>query len=317
MAPPPVNRLKRKALVERGGEPIRAPTAPQSNKNIEVSAKPSSIARPNQQLSHSSSVYSSRPPSAASSRNVFNGSFASSVGYSSQPTSSQSRRPHSAMGPSQSHRFQVALARPASSMEAHTSPSNGRVQGNRKGRTQFSSTLTKCPEQIMEFNGSPKVQKKPPSDWASIHCQAKSLRDISLSTAMSKLSLKNTSPAIELSDVSLALNRAQNVPIALNPQTPSHLPRPVPTAATPTQSPCPCKSPKKKNSYVYLNRHSNLSVPGFDDDDRVDSMEHSIKNFINDFIGAAKKSDGMKDVITMYKEASMSLQGLTCQTAIC
>ncbi|KAL9613315.1 MAG: hypothetical protein Q9167_002137 [Letrouitia subvulpina] len=308
MPPPPVNGLKRKTLAERGGEPIRTPAGPKTNKNINASAKSSSIAGPPyQQLSYSSSA-NSRPPSAAGARNVSNGSFTSSVGYSNRPIPSQFHRPHSAMGPPRLNKLLTAPTRPASSMEAHTAPSNGRVLGKRKGRTQFSSTLIECPEHTVDFNGSPKAQMKPPSNWESIRCQAKSLRDISLSNAMSKLSLENSSPEIEHSHVSVDHKGAQNTPITLNPQTPSHLPRPVHAIATPAQSPSPSKAPKKKNSCVYLNRHSNLSVPGFDADDCYGNMEGYYTDFKDHFNGAAKQSNGMTESITIYKKMITELE---------
>ncbi|KAL8741232.1 MAG: hypothetical protein Q9190_006140 [Brigantiaea leucoxantha] len=315
MPPPQKKGIKRKTLAERAGEPLPAAPGAPSSRSLNSVARAPSDAGPYRHSAFSSSVYSSRSNSAASSRNTSNGSLTSSVGSTNQPRLAQFHRPQSAMGAQRVQHSQVHPARPLTSTGTHVIPGNGRILGKRKGKNSFSSALVDCPEQYPETKASSyETQRDHISNWASAQCHATPVREISISTALDSLSLKtctskvapspNRSLSAAFGGLQISPDTGQNAPIALTPQTPSHIPRRVPNGAIPAETLSPSKSPKKKPSWKFLTRDSNLAVLEFNVEDRVGNMESSVAEFMDNFHGATKESKEMKEMISIYKGVS-------------
>lgn len=327
--PPPSNDavtgMKRKTLAERAGEPHRKPQAPSVSKQTISGIKASALAGSYRQPSYSSSMTSSRPSSVASSRNVSNGSYTSTISTGSRPPSAQAHRPQSAMAGSRIQKPQFVQGRPASSMEGHTSgPATGRGQGKSNGRNPFSSNLVDCPEDH-EFNRedvSNDTQRQPLLRWASSIPPRKSQRDVSFSTALDGHSLSELQLASEpkvtqrrdlsittaLGNMSLATPDHGEKPFPSCPTTPSHIPKLKPKASVFTLAPSPTKSPQRAPAPLtkYMNRNTNTPFHEvFDPDDRLMNMSMNMENMMSDFkktlSGATSESAGLREMLNVYK----------------
>ncbi|KAL8829454.1 MAG: hypothetical protein Q9170_006162 [Blastenia crenularia] len=339
MPPPPIDAavgLKRKTLAERAGEPQRKPPAPGFSRQPIPDTKISSMAGSYRQPSFSSSVASSRPSSVASSRNVSNGSYTSTMSTGSRPPSRQSHRPQSAMAGSRIQRPQSVQGRPLSSMDAHPSgPIVARGQGKSSGRTPFSSTLMDCSEifERAEGNMSHDTQSESFSDRASSFPRERCQRAVSLSTAMDGLSLiesqegnkswktqkRDTSLATALGNMSLSSNEHGKCPTSLEPTTPSQIPRRKPSVAVITPSHSLIKSPKKGSAPGprFLNRNTNIEfVKEFDANDRLSNMETILSEFKTTFAGATTESKGLREMVAVYKERVAELESMRTQLAL-
>ncbi|KAL8940283.1 MAG: hypothetical protein Q9216_002895 [Gyalolechia sp. 2 TL-2023] len=328
--PPPSNDVatgeKRKTLAERAGEPFKKPAAPATHKQLNSSIRASSLASTYRQPSVSSSVASSRPSSVASSRNVSNGSYTSTMSTGSRPPSRQTHRSQSAMAGSRIQRPQ--------SMQGRPTDTTARGQVKSSGRTPFSSSLMGCPESLeyIERNMSYDTQSQAISDWVSLNPPEKGHRAVSLSTAMDGLSLAESGEEFkprttQKRDVSLT-TPAGNIPLnpkehgnflALsNPATPSQIPKRKPCAALPTPTHSPTKSPKKgpTPNPRYLNRNTNMSLDeAFDPDDRLSNMEREFSEIKNTITGATTESNGLKEIIAVYKARVAELDSMSTQLA--
>lgn len=323
--PPPSNDVatgeKRKTLAERAGEPFKKPAAPGTHKQLNSGMRATSLASTYRQPSVTSSVASSRPSSVASSRNVSNGSYTSTVSTGSRPPSRQTHRPQSAMAGSRTQRPQSVQGGPTSSMDT-----TARGQGKSSGRTPFSSTLVGCPETLEYTEGdmSYDTQSQSISDWASSNPVERRRRDVSISTAMDGLSLvesrvecnpwttqkRDVSITTASRNTSLGSKEHVKLPALSNPATPSQIPKRKPCAAVPTPSHSPTKSPKKgpHPNPKFLNRNTNVPLDeAFDPDDRLSNMERQFSEFKNTITGATTESNGLKEIIAVYKARGQSL----------
>ena len=282
--PPPSANGTRKTLAERAGE---VPKSTQVTSNLRIAStavRGVPLAGTSRQQSFSSSTSSMRPPSVNSSRNVSNGSFTSSVSSSSRPPS-QVYRPQTAMGNSKLQKPVANHVRPSTAMETHNSEFGPR---KRKGMTPFplhSDGAPKTPAQ-MQSNGSRDPSTKYSSGWKSIPDIARSIRDFSLNTAMSQLSLNEPAPTI-----------ASQV----KPETPSQIPRLAQSNAPQPEITSPSKSPKKAPQRLhFLTRESNTPV-ALDTDSRIEELFCQFKETMN---GATTESNSLKDMVNLYKERS-------------
>ena len=282
--PPPQNTniLKRKTLAERAGEPTGRPApAPPSSRLPNASARAMSISGISRDSSSSSSASSRQ--TGASTRNVSNSSFSSSVG--TRPPSAQLHRPQSAMAAhSRIQRPVSTMGRPATSLEVHEEePGIARTIGKRKGRIPLSS----CPN--------------PPGYPDTLHSpkvRGRSFRGFSLGSLNSKfntLSLKSEPP-----------QSTPKVDVEV-PATPSHIPKRVPQLALPAKTQSPSKSPKKtpKALPLFLNRTSN-DVIAWDHDSRLEEVENMALQLKEQVDGATMESKNLKEITSVYKLRSGS-----------
>ena len=323
--PPPshdaVAERKRKTLAERAGEPFRKPPAPDINRQPNSGINASSLVSAYRQPSLSSSVASSRPSSAASSRNISNGSYTSTMSTGSRPPSRQAHRPQSALAGSRIQRPPSVSGRPLNSTDAHgLGLATGRCQGKPSGRTPFSSNLVDCPETLesTERHTSYDTQPDSCSDWASSKSPNKCQRAVSISTALNGLSLhesrderisrtsqkREASLTAALGNMSLITKEPGKLPPPSNPTTPSQIPKRKPSVVSLTSISSPTKSPSKTPvaNPRFLNRHTNVQFNEvFDPDDRLSNIESIISEFKNTLDGATTESDGLKEMIAVYK----------------
>ena len=256
MLPPPPGNLKRKTLVDRAGEPARAAPAPPSSRPINAAVKATSIAGLSRQTSFSSST-SSRPPSVSSMHNVSNSSFSSSVG-GGRPPSSQSYRPQTALSSHNTQKHPPLYGRPASSFDTRADSGQGlQTNGQKSSMTPFSSSIKKHTSmQDIASHTSFHNQGDTISNWSSSTTQhsmhlhrTQSYRDISLSTALSKLSLNQHDCDAILEENIEAVS------------TPSHLPKIKHSKVSLAQiKSSPLKSPKKAPKVSYLRIDSNVQA---------------------------------------------------------
>lgn len=295
MMPPPVNNLKRKTLVDRAGETSRPAPAPPSSRPISAAVKATSIAGAYREPSFSSSAASSRPASVSSIRSVSNSSFSSSVGFGNRPASVQASRPNTAMGKSRIQQPTPTPSRPSTSMEAHPGTES---LGKRQGRIPFSSNLKQCAEEEIypRINGSHDTLLNFTSTWASKPPPRQSLREVSLNTRFQDLTLESV-----VQDTPKVFTEASS--------TPSQIPKRVPGVLNASEASSPSKSPQKTPRPLpqFLNRHSNITL-AWDTNGRLEDMEHICSDFKEKINGATIESNGLKDMITVYKSRSMSGQ---------
>ena len=309
MPPPPINALKqRKTLAERAGEPSRLPSGPTgAYRQLSTTGKGTALATQYRQPSFSSSVSSSRPSSSASSRNVSSGSYTSNMSTGS--------RPQSAMAGSRLQRPPSVQGRPMSALEGQS----GRGLSSRNGMTQFSSTLQDCHESPLfsEAIRSHDTQSEYTLEWASLQRRTKTTRDISsLNTRLGGLSLEEKvqatpkapdflypPPGAVMEDPSLSSNELGIAPMALGPNTPSHIPRARKhehSVAAPSPFSSPSKTPKKRQ-IKFLTRDSNIECQEFDVDDRLAVMSKEFDVMKGNFEGSTIQNNGLKDMIAFYK----------------
>ena len=304
MLPPPPGNLKRKTLVDRAGEPARAAPAPPSSRPINAAVKATSITGLSRQASFSSSA-SSRPSSVSSMRNVSNSSFSSSVG-GGRPPSSQSYRPHTALSSHNTQKHTPLYGRPASFFDPHAD--SGQVvqtNGQRSSMTPFSSSIKKHSSmQDIASHTSFHSQGDTISNWSSSTTQhsmhlrrAQSYRDLSLSTALSKLSLnQHDCDAIP----------EENVDVV---STPSHLPKRKTSKFSLVQDkPSPLKSPKKTPKPSFLRIDSNVQAIAWDTESRLENVENMYSELEKTFQKTVKstttESNSLKETINLYKARS-------------
>lgn len=331
MLPPPsypVTGMKRKTLAERAGEPHRKPQAPVVSKQANYGIKATTLAGSYRQPSSSSSVASSRPSSVASSRNVSNGSYTSSISTGSRPPSVQAHRPQSAMAGSRIQRPSFAQGRPASSMETHDfgpGPATGRSQCRSSGRDPYFPNLNTCSEtlEVSEGYASSDTQPQLPLGRVSSIPQGQSQRNASLSTALDHLSLSDSRPGCDpevapkrevslttaMGNMSLIKWEHAQEAVPPNLTTPSHIPKPMPRAIPSTPVPSPVKTPKKTPApnVRFMNRYTNMPFEVFDSDDRLMNMENMMSDFQKTLSGATTESNGLKETIAVLKARGLPL----------
>ena len=280
MGPPPKG-TERKTLVERAGE-VHKPTASKvrtgSSHHYATSLNGASR---NTSLSSSTS----RTHSSASNRTTSNSSYSSSVGPGARPPSASSYRSNTGFGHS---KFQkTAQSRPASSLEPHNEePETNQVLGKRKGRMPISSNPPMCPLDIH----TPRMRRFSPGKEHRVR-HVQSLRDISLARRLDQLSLVDNvhdcAPPVELKPA----------------QTPSSIPRVVPSPSKDVQT-SPSRSPKKmKSQPVFLNKETNVTT-AWNIDDRVEEFDDMQRKFTEGIMAKMAEREGLQETVAMYKAQS-------------
>jgi len=290
--PPPASTVNRKTLVERAGETARPVSGVSSSRQVSAAVKATSLAGTARQASFSSSTSSMRPPTVNSMRNASNGSFSTSVSSGNRPPSSQYFRPQTAMSNSRIQKPVTNSVRPSTALETHNTGPQSR---KRKGMPQFSLDVdgTPMPAQ-MQRNGSHDPIMNYASGWRSKPVYARAMRDISISTAIGQLSLDDATPRP-------ASEAKSEVPL-----TPSHIPRLAHSVAQQPETPSPSKSPRKRAPNMsFLTRDSNTPV-ALDFEDMEHTISQSLSLFQESITGATAESQGLKDIISMYKGSSRS-----------
>ncbi|KAL8659781.1 MAG: hypothetical protein Q9202_006956 [Teloschistes flavicans] len=315
LPPAAADNKKRKTLAERGGEPIRKQPPP-------ALSKPTYATGNHRQPSFASSIASSRPSSASSSRNVSGASYTSTMSSISRPPSAQTYRSQSAMAATRTQRPQSVPGCSLGPMESHgTAPSSGRGQGNRTGRTPFSSTLVDCPKPLESSQGKANYDTQAISDWASSTSPVKSQRNVSLTTAMDGLSIKEsrlgatpkvaqkreTSNVMALGNMSLESKDPEACFPSLKPSTPSHIPRP---ARSPSRSPT-----KKPSVQKLMTRDTNIPYEAWDVDNKMFNMEEMITRMTGTMQGAATNNSGLRELLDEYKAKVKELESNRTQLA--
>lgn len=266
------------------------------------------MAAPSRQNSFSSSVSTLRPPSASSVRNTSHGPMSNSVGSGYRTAPPQSYRPHSAMAGSRINKTSHSMGRPLNAMEVHPdAPGTGRVVGNQKGMPRFSLSPKGNPRGHKEMvrYGRNESYKGYASGWARNSSISRSLRDVSLCTAMNGLRLDEPNlqptPAV-----------GQEAPV-----TPSQIPKWVQNTAsqgvlpqTPlpqSMASSPCKASRKtaKPPPKFLTRDSNVEL-AWDTDSRLDQFESNFTELKGQMSRITDEGNSMKDMIAMYRTKSRS-----------
>ncbi|PVH78112.1 kinesin-domain-containing protein [Cadophora sp. DSE1049] len=336
---------KRKTLAERAGEPrsIAAPTP-----NARPAVKGTSLVGAGKSM-HSrnpsfTSSTSSRAPS-VSSRNTSNSSFSSSVGPNGRPKSSYGSR--SQFSQSTTTRG-TALPRPATSMDTHSSDDDLPSQGRRKG----TEPLISIPTPIQSTDGYQSLRSKKlraPHSMQTLRPQhsAANMRDVSVSTAMSRLRLDGEVKSKEQHEYQANSTRMRPPPSLLShkssissglrglridsaesalvlfeppgesaaPKSPSHIP--VLSKADASMEPpiTPRRTPKHSPQKTpFLTKDSN--VPGFtawDVDVRIERMEGMFSEMQNKVTNTSLERSVLEEAIALYKERITELDGLRSQ----
>lgn len=299
LMPPPPGNLKRKTLVERAGEPPRPAPALASSRLVNAGVKTTSIAGASRQTPFSSSV-STRPPPSSVVRHASNSSWSSSVGPGSRPPSAQPFRPQSAMARS-TQKPLPSTSRPASSFDTH-SKTSGAVQtfGDSKSISPFSSSHKRYPAHLSQFKvprGSYDNQMNSVSDWSSSangvvshRNTPRSLRDVSLSTALSGLTLEPS----ESRNVSLEEREPQC--------SPSQIPVRTPTVSLAPRTPSPSKSRRKTQQFLpFLTRDSNTKAIAWDPQSRLEIVEDLYHELKESMHSTSMESNGLKETVGIYK----------------
>ena len=317
MPPPPVNGVKRKTLQEQAGETGRPAPAPPGSRASHNSIKGGTLPSLSHQNSYASSI-SSRPTSASSYRNASNNStFSQSLGPG-RPPFSQSSRPYTTMSNySSGSRSGTTGLRPQSSLDHGRHARNISVEGsNGNSMRNFSSSSRK-------FSASRKREETPQesSDSQSERSAAwlsslekvtlrkrpgRSLRDISLSTQMSHLTL-NDSDVWQWQDQDQEEN-AKIERICNTPKTPSHIPKkkrsvqftPIPELSSPTKS--SRKTPKPVGGF--LSKSSNVQVADWDVNHRIERVESLYTEMKGQLEAANGERDKDQDAMAMLKTRS-------------
>lgn len=281
------------------------------------------------------SSISSRAPS-VSSRNTSNSSFSSSVGPNGRPKSSYGGR--SQFSQSTMTRGNTALPRPATSMDTH-SDDDMPSQGRRKGTEPLITIYTPIKSND-GFHSLRSKKLRAPHSMQSLRPQHStfSLRNVSVSTAMSRLRLDGDVRSGESKEYQASSTRMRPPPSLLShkssissglrglridsvesalvlfeppgeseaPKSPSHIPvlskaeASMEPPITPRRTPRP--SPQKT---PYLTKDSN--VPGFTAwgvDVRVERMEGMFAEMKNQVNNTSLERSVLEEAIAVYKERS-------------
>ena len=320
MQPPQVNGVKRKTLAEQAGETGRPAPPPPGSRVSHNSIKGGSLASLSRQNSYASSVSSSRPASAASSsfRNASSSStFSQSLGPSR--SHSQSSRPHTAMSSySNGSKYGIANHRPTSSLEQNgRSARSGSVQGantnsmRKVSSSRQPSTSRKREPTPQESSDSQSECAPWPSSFENITMRphVTSLREISLSTRMSNMSLSDHHVQQDQEQEGhLKIDRICNAP-----KTPSQIPKkkrsiqftpaPLPVSETISPTKSPRKTPKRMG--FFLNKSTNIQAADWDVNNRIERVESLYSEMKDQLEAANGERDNFKDTLSLLKTRSM------------
>ncbi|KAL8910721.1 MAG: hypothetical protein Q9171_004014 [Xanthocarpia ochracea] len=127
---------------------------------------------------------------------------------------------------------------------------------------------------------------------------------------------RDTSIATAMGSLCLSLHKPYPTPSALDPATPSQIPKLVPKAPGIASARSPSKSPKKAPASAprFLSRNTNTTaVEDFDVDDRLERMESEMSEFKGKLDGATTESNGLKEMLGIYKARVMELETIKLQ----
>lgn len=290
--------------------------------------------------------------SSVSSRSTSNNSFASSTNYGARPKSAYGSRPQTSMNFNKStagRPISMAGPRPQTSMaqrrhheEEDQDGEDVPAQGRRKGM----APLTSLPYSIQSSQGYPALPIKKSRGHHSllapnIQNKVNNMRDVSVSTAMSRLQIneevqriqpkehqaiskKMKPPSTPGSGQKASISTGpQNTRIdgsegatvmfqppketSVAPKTPSHIPvlsksEGMATLATPSKQP---KSYPLK--ITYLSKASNItSFTDFDVEGRLENVETMYEKLISQFSGSTAERDQFAEALTISKARSRS-----------
>ena len=310
MAPPQVNGLKRKATVDHLSAVRPAPDQGAS-RIAGASARGISLATIGRQASSSST--STRSSSSASYRNLSNSSYGSSVGITTRPPSSQSFRPHSAMSARPNQKLLSNTSRSVHGFGNQTWASEEKQMDiNAKSIYPISSERKLSASKshasiayhknhavnVIHETWSPSPQEERVS--RSAHSHARSLRDVSISSALNQLTLNPRRSMLV------------SVEEKENETSPSRLPKPtLAQSMLPSEKEnpflTPCKQRQKPDTGSYLTKDSNKKTKPivFDTDARLANMESMYSGIKDAMDKTSKESDGLKESVSLYKARSM------------
>lgn len=344
----PEPSAKRKTLADRAGEPYQPRHAPHPSDQLPNGAVAATVQAGPRNTSFSSST-SSRLPS-AHSRTTSASSYGRSVGSTTRPRSQYGQaRPGTAMGHSRTNSYHAGTAtRPATSQAQYPVEKAPPVEQGPTGIvTTFIATpknepsipvakqrhRTPCEQntpRISSFVGKKHSQQRfstpsPPP------CPVKSIRDLSISTALDRMHLHQGS---------VKLGRQERKSEDKSHKTPSHIPRLIQTpnasfSASQQQDvnnaldgpffcrpPSPPKSPTKSqsrpgspNKQIFLTKSSNLTAhievdanctpwSGQDFFNKLDGMEQMFEHFKAQMVGTNFERNQYKDMIDLMKNRS-------------
>lgn len=311
--------MKRKTLADRAGEPSRPFPAPPGPRPVNGNVRATSLAGGLREASFSSSVSSSRPPSAFSARSTSNSSHSSSVGPGRRPNLAQTYRPQSVMGSSRIQRPAYTPGRSATSLETHQEDFSGPgIASKRNGRTSSSSrfqipSLKNRPLRVRDRDSGP---SSTPALRTHRSCGMLQQRKPSLSTALNALTLEEHPPCpLRNTDCAVKTQLGSQLE-EQTPLTPSHIPILAPMRGlTSDEAPLvkadsisPAKSPMKSSKKpaalpMYLNRDTN-TVIAWDHDSRLADLEQTCSEFGEKMASATRESHKLEDMISVYKVRS-------------
>lgn len=148
----------------------------------------------------------------------------------------------------------------------------------------------------MQRNGSQDPRMNYASGWGSKSVYPLSMRNVSMNTAMSQLSLNDAIPQP-------APETKSEVPV-----TPSQIPRLAHSVAKQSETPSPSKSPRKRAPALYFPTRDSNTPLALDIEDIEHTIEHTASQSLSviheSITGATAESQGLKDMISMYRASS-------------
>ena len=293
MLPPPGHlkaHMKRKA--EPGSDPSRPAPGPPNSRPINTHIKGSSLSG----LARQNSLSLSRSSSSASFRNaslssLSTNTISTNTSQGIRPPSVQPFRPHTTQSIHPAQKSRANTGRPANSLDVHNVSMNGtHASGNSLSTTSFSTNPKRYLPRHSYCNsprGSYDNQMNYTSDWSSP--TPKSLRQISLSTKMSNLTLN--------SENGFPLPTKDPLP----QPSPSQIPIPTPQTPSSSRTPSPSKSRRKTGIIeTYLTKDSNTKTIVFDPKARIENMENMYLEMKEKMDTTTVESSNLKQIIPIY-----------------
>ncbi|PQE09178.1 kinesin klpA protein [Rutstroemia sp. NJR-2017a BBW] len=327
---------KRKTLAERAGEPIsglaRTPSLSRPTvKGTSLTGLKSAVNQP-RNPSLASSVSSSRTPSVIS-RHTSTSSFSSSVGPGYRPKSAFGSRPNTAM--SNGHtRAKTSITKPRPQRSADPTESDDEMLSGGKRNGMDTVSLIPCPVLCLEDSAleNRKVRALPSTLSLTSLPSSNNLRDVSVSTAMSRLTLYGEEPdptamdqarssttkapfsrhkysfstgfgngRMDTGEGALVLYEGPDYS-SVAPKTPSHIPVDnweLARFAPETPSRLPIPSPQKRK---FVSRDSNTTgLPDFKLNSRLEQMEAMYNDLKSSVAGAQFDRSSIEETVAVYK----------------
>lgn len=292
--PPPnkIPKVQRETLADRVQDfsNSKASTHPASRSGA-IPVKATSLAHSTRQNGFASSTSAIRPPSSASSRNTSNSSFASSLGPGSNYP--QGSRPQSALSNPKYQRANSILNRPSTSMDVRIGPQGVNRPGKRKGMAHFPTVVERPHFPLRSVSsGVYETRKYSSAEWDPPPLQPRSIREISLSTAMGDLTIEDHEPcSVDPRD------KDPCVPFLKR----SCIPVRSPSKFGPMER--PCKSPRKTPKAItpFLSRDSNVRAASWENEESYSNFTSTITDFMTRMDQATKQGGEARALAESYK----------------